>query len=141
MSFFGALIFALASPPAWPCKVAPASGYDSSAGSSETPPAVRITNVAVTLGKNYGGPGPGDCSQLGKVVITLQADDGAVLDGRFGAKLLVSAGAHPATAINLETWVAPIKDNQVVVTISDDKPTVDFAVAVRAVNAEGDVGE
>ena len=72
--FLGVLLLAGSSTLA--CKPALPSGYDVGAGSSAAPPDVRIAKVSVSLGNNYGAPGPGDCSELGTVEIALDAPKG-----------------------------------------------------------------
>lgn len=112
------------------------------AGSSEAPPALSIAGVSARLGAGYGGPGIGDCGQLGTLELALQTPDGAVLDDRFGAKLTVVAGSIPLAAGDISTLIAPIKNNKVTLTIGDNtSSTVDFTVAVQAVNALGALGE
>lgn len=131
----------LAGTSALACKIATPPPYDASAGSADAPPTVSLQSVNASLGRNFGGPGPGDCSELGELQVALRSPDGAALDGRFGAKLIVTSGELPAAIVDLSTWVAPIKDNKVKVVLKGQKPSVDFTVAVQLVNATGAIGE
>lgn len=121
------------------CKPAPPTAFAASDGSSDAPPQTRLASAAVSLGPAYGRAGAGDCSDLGTVELLLEAPDGSTLDGRFGAKVLVTAGALPAL-VDLSTFVAAIQRNRVSLRIAGDTPTVDFTVAVQLVNALGQLG-
>lgn len=135
------LMLVLAGSSAFACKIGMPPAYDPSAGTSEQAPSTALSSVKASLGRNFGGPGPGDCSQLGTLEIELTPADGSTLDGRFGAKLIVTKGELPVALVDLTTWVAPIQNNKVTVTLSGSKPSVDFTLSVQLVNATGPVGE
>jgi len=135
------LLIVLAGGSALACKIGMPPAYDASAGTSEQPPSTALSSVKASLGRNFGGPGPGDCSQLGMLELTLTPADGSTLDGRFGAKLIVTKGELPIALADLSTWVAPIQNNKVKLNLIGSRPTVDFTVSVQLVNATGPVGE
>jgi hypothetical protein len=140
-----AAALALEARPALACKIGAAKPYDAAAGSSDEPPPVEIEQISTSLGSHYGGDGPGDCSHLGKVEITLAGPDGSPLygsplDGKFGARITVLAGRLPVALIDLNSWIAPIEGNKIALTIVDDHPSADFTISVRTVNAAGRMG-
>jgi hypothetical protein len=126
--------------PAAACKVISPQPFDIRSGSTDLPPKVEIKSLTVSLGKNFGKAGPGDCSDLGSVDIELATADGSPLDGRFGAEIDVIAGELPVLQ-DLGSWLAPIENNRITLTLMGDQPSVDFSVAVRVVNASGAPGE
>jgi hypothetical protein len=125
------------------CSVAPDPALENfSPQSDEAPPGVDIAQISTTLGRNYGGSGPGDCSELGTVDIALTPTDGASLDDRFGARLTITAGKLPATFVpDLTTRNLPIRQNRVRLLVTDrENSTLAFSVTVQLVNASGQLG-
>jgi hypothetical protein len=121
------------------CSYGPLMPWESTGGTDASPPAVRIDNVAVSLGYNYGKDGPGDCSHLGDVEILLSVDDAQDLDG-YGAIIKVLSGHIPAY-IDFDNWIAPIENNRVYLMIHEwCSAVVAFTITVQLVNASGERG-
>lgn len=141
---FGAtlLLTALRSSTANACSPVMAEPYDESAATDAAPPPVTITNIDIDLGKNFGESGPGDCSELGNVIISLEPPDGALLDEDFGAKInLISGDLYPLVDTRtLEDFVFPIENNEVFFAFTGDKDYVDITVTAQTVNRLGDLG-
>lgn len=126
------------SPPASACSPAGPSLYNVAQGAADPPPKISIRDIKVKLGCRYGGPGPGDCSELGRVILSLSTPDGKALDGLFGVRINVLSGRIPVVRADaIDGMDLAVENNQVRIVIADTRDYVKFQIRVQAVNKRG----